>query len=247
MYWVTGCTLVHLGHGDPAVLAIRQALAAANKGSDPLLAATLRGSVAWQLLVAGRYSEAELVALRAAAAVEPTGDVPPEHLSVYGSLILQGATAAGRGQNARTAIDLADAASEVADRLDEDRKDYETNFGPSQIVMQRTDIRISTDQFPEALTEARQMRSGGTGLAAVSQARHALDKATALSQLGRHDEALQLLLAAESIGGEEWTRYQTLMKQVIDDSSSTTRAAPCAASPAVSASAPDPFRLRQLR
>ncbi|MFD9992091.1 hypothetical protein ACFWXT_29725 [Bacillus cereus] len=117
MYWVTGCTLVHLGHGDPAVLAIRQALDAANKGSDPLLAATLRGSVAWQLLVAGRYSEAELVALRAAAAVEPTGDVPPEHLSVYGSLILQGATAAGRGQNARTAIDLADAASEVADRL----------------------------------------------------------------------------------------------------------------------------------
>ncbi|MFD9992092.1 hypothetical protein ACFWXT_29730 [Bacillus cereus] len=61
------------------------------------------------------------------------------------------------------------------------------------------------------------MRSGGTGLAAVSPARHALDKATALSQLGRHDEALQLLLAAESIGGEEWTRYQTLMKQVIDE------------------------------
>lgn len=57
MYWVTGCTLVHLGQTDPAFLAIRQALVAAEQGNDPLLLATIRGSVAWQLLVQGRYDE----------------------------------------------------------------------------------------------------------------------------------------------------------------------------------------------
>jgi transcriptional regulator with XRE-family HTH domain len=89
MYWVTGCTLVHLGQTDPAFLAIRQALTAAEMGNDPLLLATIRGSVAWQLLVQGRYDESRGVALNAAATLEPSGDVTPTHLSAYGSLVLQ--------------------------------------------------------------------------------------------------------------------------------------------------------------
>lgn len=107
MMWVTGCTLVHFGQTDPAFIAIREALQAAERGNDPLLAATLRGSVGWQLLVQGRFEEARGVALKAAATVEPAGDVPPAHLSVYGALLLQGATAAGRNQHTGEAISLA--------------------------------------------------------------------------------------------------------------------------------------------
>jgi hypothetical protein len=70
-YWVAGCTLVHLGASDASWLAILQALAAANCGADELLAAVLRGSVSWQLLVQSRFDEACRVARRAAAAIEP--------------------------------------------------------------------------------------------------------------------------------------------------------------------------------
>ncbi|MBY8854676.1 transcriptional regulator, partial [Saccharothrix sp. MB29] len=66
-YWLTACTLVHLGHQDAAWLAIRQALDAASRGGDPLLDAVLRGSASWQLLVQGRYDEAAQVALRSAS------------------------------------------------------------------------------------------------------------------------------------------------------------------------------------
>jgi hypothetical protein len=62
-YQVAGDTLVHLGHPADAWLAIRQAIDAANQGDDPLLAAALRISVSWQLLVQGRYDEAEQVAV----------------------------------------------------------------------------------------------------------------------------------------------------------------------------------------
>ncbi|WP_280245761.1 helix-turn-helix domain-containing protein, partial [Nocardia abscessus] len=74
MYWVTGCTLVHLGQTDPAFLAIREALAAAELGNDPLLLATIRGSVAWQLLIQGRYDESRGGGVKAAA---PQGPARP--------------------------------------------------------------------------------------------------------------------------------------------------------------------------
>ena len=117
MYWVTGCTLVHLGQTDPAFTAIRAALGAAERGNDPLLAATLRGSVAWQLLVQGRYEESHKVALKAAADVEPVGNASNAELSVHGSLVLQGATATGRAQKPVEALDLAAIAGEVAGRI----------------------------------------------------------------------------------------------------------------------------------
>lgn len=215
MYWVTGCTLVHLGQADPAFMAIRQALDAAQKGNDPLLAATLRGSVAWQLLVQGRYEESHKVALRAAAGVEPVGDVAEDHLAVYGSLVLQGATAAGREQKPGAALDLAAAAGEVADRIGHDTKYYECNFGPSQKVMQEVDINVSSERYPEALKAARLMPNNGIGLTQVSQARHLCDRAAALVRTGQYQKALDALLTAERIGGAEWVRYQTLLRSVV--------------------------------
>ncbi|WP_280317326.1 helix-turn-helix domain-containing protein [Nocardia wallacei] len=217
MYWVTGCTLVHLGQTDPAFMAARLALNAAEKGNDPLLAATLRGTVSWQLLVQGRYEESRGVALKAAAGIEPGGEVSEEHLAVYGSLVLQGATAAGREQNVGEAIDLADTAGDIAARIGQDTKWYECNFGPSQVVMQGVDIRVSTEQYPEAVEVARRMPDRGTGLTRVSQARHLLDRAAALTRMGKSQEALNLLLTCEQVGGEEWTKYQTLMKQVVGE------------------------------
>ncbi len=226
MYWVTGCTLVHMGQTDSAFMAIRQALTAAERGNDQLLAATLRGSVAWQLLVQGRYEESHKVALRAAAGVEPTGDVSDAHLAVYGSLVLQGATAAGRNQATGEALSLADAAGEVADRVGMDTKHYECNFGPSQVVMQTVDINVSSERYPEALTAAQAMPNRATGLTQVSQARHLLDKAAALARLGEYQKALDMLLTAERVGGPEWVKYQTLLRQIVAELLDHDRRAP---------------------
>jgi transcriptional regulator with XRE-family HTH domain len=217
IYWVTGCTLVHLGQADPAFTAIRNALSAAERGNDALLAATLRGSVAWQLLVQGRYEESHKVALKAAASVEPIGDVTEDHLAVYGSLVPKGATAAGRDQRIQDALDIASEARAVASRLPGDTKHYECNYGPSQVVMQTVDINVSSERYPEAITAAKDMPNRGAGLAQVSQARHLLDQAQAYARMGHHQRALDLLLTAERIGGKDWAKYQTLLKQVVGE------------------------------
>ncbi|MFX0574194.1 helix-turn-helix domain-containing protein [Nocardia nepalensis] len=216
MYWVTGCTLVHLGQTDPAFLAIRQALAAAELGNDPLLLATIRGSVAWQLLVQGRYEESRKVALRAAANLEPEGDETPAHLSAYGSLVLQGATAAGRSQDVPEALSLVQAAGEVALRIGVDRRDYETYFGPSQVVMQTVDVNVSSERYPEALAAAKDMPVN-CGLPQASRARHLTDTAVAWTRTGQHKRALEALLNAERVGGADWIKYQTLPRHIVSE------------------------------
>ncbi|WP_280502626.1 helix-turn-helix domain-containing protein [Nocardia farcinica] len=216
MYWVTGCTLVHLGQTDPAFLAIRLALAAAERGDDPLLAATIRGSVAWQLLIQGRYAESRGVALRAARDLEPDGEVAPAHLSAYGSLVLQGATAAGRAQNVPDALALLEAASEVALRLGVDRQDYETYFGPSQVVMQTVDVNVSAERYPEALAAAAQMPAGN-GLPQASRARHLADTAVAWTRTGQYGRALGALLDAERVGVSDWMKYQSLPRHIVSE------------------------------
>ncbi|MGY2006765.1 helix-turn-helix domain-containing protein [Nocardia gipuzkoensis] len=216
MYWVTGCTLVHLGQTDPAFLAIREALAAAELGNDPLLLATIRGSVAWQLLIQGRYDESRGVALNAAATLEPSGEVTPSHLSAYGSLVLQGATAAGRAQDVHGALSLVETASEVALRIGADRQDYETYFGPSQVVMQTVDVNVSSERYPEALAAAKDMPVNGS-LPQASRARHLADTAVALTRTGRHQRALDALLTAERVGGADWLKYQTLPRHIVTE------------------------------
>ncbi|MFI7524514.1 helix-turn-helix domain-containing protein [Nocardia salmonicida] len=213
--WATACTLVHLGHTDTAWTAITDAHKAARLGNDPLLEATLRGSVGWQLLVQGRHDESRAVVLNAAKDIQPVGDVPDAQLSVYGSLLLQGATASGRDQRVSLALDLADEARSVAERLPGDTKDYECNFGPSQVAMQVTDIHVSSEMYPEALDAAKQMPLGGTGLTQVSQARHMVDRAAALTRMGRYDDAFKLVLTAEKVGGDEWARHQALFQSVV--------------------------------
>lgn len=211
-YWAAACTLAHLRQPDSAFVAIREAIGVANEANDPLLAATLRGTVSWQLLVNGRFNEAERLALRAAESIEPHGDVENPHLSAYGSLILTGATAAARGQKKPQARDLIDVASETAERIGADRDDYETAFGPSQVAMQRVDVGIVTEEYGTALQDARLMpRNPSLPLAAL--ARHNTDKAFAHVQLGQDEKAQKIILATESMA-PDWMRHQTLAKTV---------------------------------
>lgn len=214
-YWLTGCTLVHLGQTDPAWQAIRLALDAAEQGSDELLAATVRGSISWQLLAQGRYDESRRVALRAAESLEPSGDTSLSHLSAYGSLIITAATASGRDKRTGEATHLIAHAGEVAGRMGTDRHDYETYFGPSQVVMQSVDVDVVTENYTSALDEARKMPADN-GLPLASRCRHLADQAMAHSRLGHSDRALNALLAAESMG-PDWIRHQTLPRRIVSE------------------------------
>ncbi|MCA1702155.1 MAG: helix-turn-helix domain-containing protein, partial [Actinobacteria bacterium] len=133
-YWVAASTLTHLLQADAAFMAVRRAVELAESADDPLLAAALKGSVSWQLMVSGRFREAERLAVRTAEGIEPQHDVTAPHLSTYGSLLLTAATASARDNRRGTAGDFLESAADVAHRVGVDRVDYETPFGPSQVT-----------------------------------------------------------------------------------------------------------------
>ena len=214
-YWVAASTLTHLLQPDAAFMAVRRAVDLASSGDDALLAAALKGSLSWQLMVGGRFVEAERVAVRTAESIEPRGDVPVQELSTYGSLLITAATAAARDDRSTVAADFLGSASEVAQRVGCDRIDYETPFGPSQVTMQTVDVNVVTEDYPAALSAASRMPTN-PGLPLTARCRHLTDRACAHANLGEEEQALALLLTAEGMS-PDWIRHQTLARAVTRD------------------------------
>jgi hypothetical protein len=212
-YAVAAATLTHFRQLDAGFMAARHALDLVAGGDDALLAAALKGSMSWQLLVSGRFVEAERVAVRAAESTEPHGDVVPQVLSVHGSLLVQVANAAARDGRSDIARDFLTLAREIAQRVAADRMDYEIPFGPSLVTMQTVDVHVVTEDYPAALDAAAQMPAN-PGLPLASRCRHSADRACAHANLGHEDQVLALLLTAERLS-PGWIRHQTLVRSMV--------------------------------
>lgn len=209
---LAACTLVHLGYGDIAHLALREALALAEHGSDSLRPAALRCSLAWLLLTQGRFVESHRLATATAATIGPTGHTAMSAWSLYGSLLLTGATAAGRADNRPVAAVLLGEAASAAGRTG-DRNDYESAFGPDQVLMQSVDVEIVTENYAAALIAGRRMPDDAK-LPVAARARHLSDLALAHTRLGHDEAALDVLHAMERLA-PDWTRYQAQPKQIV--------------------------------
>lgn len=214
LYQLAGCTLVHLGHPDAAHLALREAHRLAQSGSDPLRVAALRGSLSWLLITQGRFTEAHRLAVTTAETIEPNGRTLLPAMSLYGSTVLLGATAAGRDGRADVADGLLTEAADIARQTDH-RNDYEVAFGPDQVTMQTVDVQVVSEQYAPALKTARQLPRS-TPLPLAARARHLSDRALAHCRLGHDGPALDTLLAMESLA-PVWTRYQTQPRMIVQE------------------------------
>ncbi|MGH4021504.1 MAG: helix-turn-helix domain-containing protein [Pseudonocardiaceae bacterium] len=136
------CDEADLGH-----VAARESLRLAAMTSDSLRDAAMRWTLGHVLLRQGRCFDAERVAVAGAEVFQPHGDASTPELSVYGGLLLRGATAAARDGRAGAAAALLGEAGEVAERTGVDRTDYEVVFGPSNWVMQSTDVAVVGEDY----------------------------------------------------------------------------------------------------
>ncbi|HEX5497138.1 MAG TPA: helix-turn-helix domain-containing protein [Mycobacteriales bacterium] len=212
-FQVTACLLVHLGHHDLAHLALERALDASARGDDALRHASLLGSVAWLLTSQGRFAESVRVSLGAADRCEPRiSQTSPAELSVWGNLVLTGATAAARDDNVDQANDLLSVATTAATRIGSDRNDYQTSFGPSQVVMQSVDAAVTTCRFTHALETAVRMPAE-SALPLAARARHLTDVAQAQIHLGRDALAVDTLLYIERVS-PRWMRFHALPQAI---------------------------------
>ena len=198
---------------SPVNAAVRNS--AASCGDDELQHATLMGTASWVLLHQARMPEAEQVALKAAEATEPRlSEAPPEHLTVWGGLLLwagAAAAAAGKGDAALGHIGLAQAA---AARMGADRHDYQMSMGPVQVAMQVTHACAVLGRPGQALKAARDVHP--SALLHISHGAHLLDVAQALHEARRRKQAAQVLRQAHD-GRAEWFRHQGMARVLVRD------------------------------
>jgi transcriptional regulator with XRE-family HTH domain len=213
-YQVATFLLVQLERFDLAYIALERATAAADESDDRLLRASMAGAHSWLLLEQGRWSEAQHMARRQAELIEPRiGVAAPEELSVWGSLLLDCATAAGRGNRTDEADDLLNLAETAATRMGAERNDYQTAFGLAQVIMQSVDVAVVSGRPGRALALAQRMPPDNR-LPLAAKARHSADIAYAHCALGRDAAAVDTLLSTERLA-PNWIRYQAYPRTIV--------------------------------
>jgi transcriptional regulator with XRE-family HTH domain len=212
---LTAGTLLRLGAADLAHIAARESLRLAAGGDDPLRDAAMRSTLTYVLIRQGRFLDAERVAIATAAKIQPAGNASTAQLSVYGGLLLRGATAAARGDRAGAATELLTEATAVAGRTGVDRTDYEVVFGPSNVVMQSADVAVVTEDYAAAAEVARRMPRNSM-LPLAGRSRHLADVAHAELRLGRDQAAESALLTMEQ-SAPEWTAHHQLPRMLVGE------------------------------
>lgn len=212
---LTASTLVRLGAADLGHVAAREALRLAAAAPDPLRATVARCTLGSVLIGQGRFIDAERVAGATAEQVQPKGDVSPAQLTVYGGVLLLGATAAARQGRAGSATELLDEAAEIAERTEVDRTDYEIVFGPGNLIVQSTDVAVVAEDYVGAAKVARRMpRNSALPLAARS--RHLVDVAHVQLRLG-HTQAAESALLTMERAAPEWTAHHRLPRVLVGE------------------------------
>lgn len=217
--------LVHLGHGDLALLALRTA---DERVQDELLGVELCWTRAWALLCQGRPGDGVIVAERLLDDMRVGRRDADDRVSAWGVLAVTAATAAARagdGDQAGELLQLAKAAVEMDSRggatWPAGRGSW---FGPGKVAMMETDCAVVTGNFAAALEAARRMPPQSE-VPLASWARHRTDLAWARAQIGRKAEAERTLLELASTA-PQWIRYQPFARAVTAGLLSGRRASP---------------------
>jgi hypothetical protein len=162
-------------------------------------------------LRAGQVEQAAGVAMTAARALEPgLATATSEHLSAWGALHLTALIAAAR-QDDRVAVrQLFGEARATADRLGQDRNDFWTAFGPTNVALHEVSTAVELGDAGEVVRkgEALDPSRFPPGLLG-RRAQVFIDLARGYTQQRKDAAAVNMLLEAERIAPEA-VRYQVI-------------------------------------
>lgn len=215
VYQAAAAVLVRFGDVDATWLAADRALSAAERAGDPLLVAAGEYRLAQSLLSTGRGALARHAAARAAdvlAAHLPSA--PPELISVWGALNLVLAVAAARDGERRAVWAYIAKAQDAAARLGEDRNDFDTEFGPTNVKLHEVAVAVELGDAGDALDRAADVDPAA--LSPERRARFLLDLARAYGQRRRSADAVQALLDAEALTPEQ-VHDHPLVRELVRD------------------------------
>jgi transcriptional regulator with XRE-family HTH domain len=216
VHQLAGAVMVQTRNREAAAVSLYRSVADAEAGGDDIDAAASVVTLCWLLLVEGRFAEVTALATRWADRVEPRmSTATVRELSVWGWLLLRGSAAAVRDNRPGEAADmmrLAAAAGAGIGREQGVRRMYWTNLGPATVAMKQAENAGLNGQPDVALRLAREVPPG-LRTTSDNRNRHLLDVVLALVDLGRRDDALDILSQLRAEAGP-WLAEQRLARDL---------------------------------
>lgn len=199
---VAAFVLIKLDRPDDAQATATDALTAAHAVNDPVLVGTVLRCLAETHMRGGTYELAADLAVEGASHIARHGATDPAALAAQGAALLTAATAFARHGERQPAMELLEAATRCSDEI---RHDVIGSivFGPTNVAIHRVALEIELGDPIEALRHADQNWLTTNPAMAERRARYLLDVARAQAQLDHGADAIETLLAAESIASEE--------------------------------------------
>ena len=217
---VAAGVLLKLNNPGVASIAADRSIEAARRSEDPVMVGASARIVTHTLMASGQMDAAHSYA--SSRADDLSGELlgpEPGALSVYGALLLRGASAAGKAENASAARTLLDEAEETALRLGNEGNHHWTAFGTANVLAHRMAVEISLGNAGNAIDYLRRIELDQLGIV-ERRVVVCIDAARAYSQWGKHDRALSALQAAEQVSSTA-LRLRPVAKDVVHQIRST--------------------------
>jgi len=216
LYQAITAMMAKLGEPIVAWVAADRARGYAERGGHELLARVTAFRLAHAFLSAQQLDNAQLVATSAADALAPSvqANSPPERISVWGALNLVASVIAARLDDAKDAHERLSLARQAADWLGEDRNDFDTEFGPTNVLLHAVAIAVDLGDAGEALRTAATIDA--SRLSRERQARFLIDVARAHEQRRQSAEVLAAILRAEELTPEQVRAHPYVHRMVGD-------------------------------
>lgn len=214
-YHAAAGVLSKLGETAAAWVAVDRAITAAEEADDPLLMAegAFRLSIVFQ--GARRFDLAVRTAETAAQALGRLVDVgEAEAVALRGALFLQLAVASARSNDGEKAYDYLEKARAASVQLGADRNDYNTEFGPTNVLLHEVSLAVELGDAGHALRVAE--KADTARLSPERQSRLLIDLARAHAQRRQPDAMVAALRQAESITPEQVQGHPMVLELVQD-------------------------------
>jgi transcriptional regulator with XRE-family HTH domain len=215
-YHITAKTLTKVDETELAWIAAERSLPAVERAESPLLMAASAYHLGHVFLRAGQLDQAIGVTMTAARAVEPgLAAATPEHLSAWGALHLTAVIAVAR-QDDRVAVrQLLGEARTTADRLGQDRNDFWTAFGPTNVALHEVSTAVELGETGEVVRKGEALDPARFPPGLLGRRSQVLiDLARGYTQQRKDAAAVNMLLEAERIAPEA-VRYQVIVKEML--------------------------------
>jgi transcriptional regulator with XRE-family HTH domain len=214
---LAGWFLAQVAAHDLAYQAVRNALAYAWACDDPLATASCVLAECWLFIRQGRLLDAKRLAVATADSIEPghLRNAGPEHLAVWGWLLLFAWAAAIRNNQEGEARELlrvagSAGAASIPGKVRYNR--YWSMLGLATVAMKEVEHEVIIGNYRKAIRLAERVPREQV-MRADSRQRHLLDLAVAHAGIGNRPEASTILTGLRTTA-PQWLRHQRIGRAV---------------------------------